>query len=134
VYAAQDAWLVQKHGRRFTNLPEIQLYVDSLMASNWWARTFPQIDRIDVHPGRKNGVWAYGAATGNRRGEIWLPPRGRAYTELVVLHEIAHCVSSRRITHGPAWVHNFLQLVWRACGDERYQLLVDNLASHGVRF
>jgi putative metallohydrolase (TIGR04338 family) len=127
VYRAQDAlpW-----GRRFTNLDEIGRYIESLMASNWWAKEYPHIQDIEIQQTSPRSWRAYSQRVPSPR--IWLPRWG--FSELAILHEIAHCLTLSGGHHGPMWVSTFLKLARRAMGTDRANAIRAEFVRAGVRF
>jgi putative metallohydrolase (TIGR04338 family) len=124
LYRAEDEL---EPGRRLPTVAVLQGYVDDLAASDWFtarwgARSF------DVRPGH-----GHRRATADRNGVLQLPLWSR--TELVVLHEVAHCLTPERYAaHGPEYAGVFLSLVRRRLGPGAAQVLEDAFARHRVRW
>lgn len=118
LYAAEDAALAAA-GRTFRHLGEVRAYVEDLIASDWWADRWPQIDTIPVGRSRSGRFGGYAIEDA---GEIRLA----SLRETVVLHEIAHVVSPGA-GHGPAFVESFLALVRERLGFHSYGALLAEL-------
>jgi putative metallohydrolase (TIGR04338 family) len=114
-------------GRRLPTVPVLQAFVDELAASDWFtarwgARSF------DVRPGH-----GHRRATADRNGVLQLPLWSR--TELVVLHEVAHCLTPvEYAAHGPEYAGVFLSVVRRRLTPATAQTLEDAFARHRVRW
>ena len=131
VMESHHAWDDGRHLRRFSNLTEMHYWVQSLLSSNWWKKEFPHITEIYLFPKERGDACTY-LYYNLARADVHLPRW--AYNELIVLHELAHCVSDKRADHGPSWVRNFIHLVGRACGRDERDRLIANLREHHVRF
>ena len=125
IYAAEEASLGDA-GRVFRHLGEVRVYVDDLVASDWWADRWPHIDVIPVARTRSGRVAGY-AVDGS--GGIHLA--GRGLREPVVLHEIAHVVTPGA-GHGPAFVAALLALVRERLGFHAYGALRAELRRRGL--
>lgn len=109
-------------------LEECRSYCRSVSRSAWFRRTFAWSAgrEITVHDGRgcRNALAASGSIT--------LPRWARRHW--VILHEIAHCVTSgRHAAHGPEFVANLLKLYRHFLGSEAYAIVREAMADHGVR-
>ena len=118
IYEGEEAALGDA-GRVFRDLREVRGYVAELLASDWWADRWPHIDAIPVARTRSERFSGY-AVEG--AGEIRL----RSLREPVVLHEIAHVVTSGT-GHGPAFVAALLTLVRARLGFHAYGALLAEL-------
>jgi putative metallohydrolase (TIGR04338 family) len=124
LYRAEDEVGV---GRRLSTVPLLQAYVDALAATSWFearwgSRTF------DVRPGH-----GHRRATAARDGVLQMPRWAR--TEVVVLHEVAHCLTPVEFpAHGPEYAGVLLSLVRRAIDPGTGQRLEDAFGRHGVRW
>ena len=83
--------------KRWVRVPEMQVYVDSLVATKWFRDRWPWLHKIKVKDGRGRRR----ACGGN--GSVSMPLWTRR--EYLLLHEIAHCVTSFGALswHGPAF-------------------------------
>lgn len=118
VYAAEDAALAGR-GRRFRHLGEVRAYVDELVAGDWWADRWPEVDAIGVGRSRSRRFTGY-ALQGC--AEIRLA----TLEETVLLHEVAHVVTPGA-GHGPAFVGALLELVRERMGFHAYGALLTEL-------
>lgn len=114
-------------GRRLPAVDVLQAYVDDLGATEWFrsrwgARAF------DVRPGH-----GHRRATADGNGVLQMPRWAR--TELVLLHEVAHCLTPTTFAaHGPEYAGVLLSLVRRAVDPATAQRLEDAFARNGVRW
>lgn len=118
VYESEEAALAGR-GRTFRNIGEVRLYVKDLIASDWWADRWPQVETITVGRSR-SGRFAGYAVDGS--AEIRLAE----LREPVLLHEVAHVVTPGA-GHGPAFVAAFLVLVRARLGFHSYGALLAEL-------
>lgn len=128
VYSAENGL---NHGRKFDSLHEVQDFVDSLTASDWWFA--PQIRRVEVSRLRST-KWA---GVGNNceecsAGSIALTTNGQ--DELTILHEVAHCITHKGGGHGPEWVQNYMKLVFHVMDAKAYPTLYAAFKNQGVLF
>ena len=114
-------------GRRLPTVPLLQAYVDDLGGTEWFrSRWGPR--RFDVRPGH-----GHRRATADRDGVLQMPRWAR--TEVVVLHEVAHCLTPATFAaHGPEYAGVLLSLVRRAVDPGSAQRLEDAFARHRVRW
>lgn len=115
VYESEEAALSDA-GRVFRDLGEVRAYISDLLASDWWAHRWPQIEAIPVGRSRSGRLGGY-AVDGTR--EIRLA----SLREPVVLHEIAHVVTPGA-GHGPPFVDALLALVRERLGFQSYGALL----------
>jgi putative metallohydrolase (TIGR04338 family) len=115
VYESEEAALSDA-GRTFRHLGEVRTYLSELVASDWWADRWPQIEAIPVGRSRSGQMSGY-AVDGTT--EIRLA----SLREPVVLHEIAHVVTPGA-GHGPAFVDALLALVRERLGFHSYGALL----------
>lgn len=112
-------------GQRWQTVPEVQAYVDRLDESAWFQRRWGR-RRIVVEDGRGRR-----SAVGYTY-EIGVPRLMRR--ELIVLHEIAHCLTPRTYApHGPEFAGVVLTLVRHKMGDEAGRQLAESYRAHKVR-
>ena len=102
----------------------MRAYVEDLIASDWWADRWPQVEKITVGRSR-SGRFAGYAVDGN--AEIRLAE----LSEAVLLHEIAHVVTPGA-GHGEAFIEAFLALVRERLGFHSYGALLAELRRHGL--
>ena len=111
LYAAEDAALAGR-GRAFRHLGEVRAYIAELLASDWWAGRWPEVEVIRVGRSRSRR-WTGYAVEG--APEIRLA----RLEEAVVLHEVAHVVTPGA-GHGPVYVAALLDLVRERMGFHAY--------------
>ena len=114
-------------GRRLPTVAVLQAYVDELAASEWFtARWGARSFEVRAGSGHRR-------ATADRAGVLQLPRWSRS--ELIVLHEVAHCLTPERFApHGPEYAGVFLSLVRRRLSPGTAQALEDAFARHRVRW
>jgi putative metallohydrolase (TIGR04338 family) len=109
VYDAEER-LKAKDGPEFT-WAETLAYVERVTRSRWWRCRLPRGVRVKDGRGTRiaRGGWGTGRPTVN------LPRWAR--TRLVILHELAHVLTSRPgrevAAHGPEFAKTYLELVRR---------------------
>jgi putative metallohydrolase (TIGR04338 family) len=114
-------------GRRLATVDALQAYVDDLAACAWFTARWG-IRRFEVRPGH-----GHRRATADRSGVLQLPRWSR--TELVVLHEVAHCLTPESYAaHGPEYAGVFLSLIRRRLSPGTAQALEDAFIRHRVRW
>jgi len=149
VYAAERKHSQWYDDNQYANLGEIQSWVDSICKSRWFINRFPR------HALDKKAIMKYGRSAdgikvldgrgrqrpcGSTRGFIKLPKWSRF--ELVILHEIAHVVTTRYSTnnrklpayHGRDFCANYLTLVRRFLGKEAGKELRECFKRHKVKY
>jgi putative metallohydrolase (TIGR04338 family) len=114
-------------GRRLPTVEALQAYVDGLVAAEWFSARWG--DRwFEVRPG-----YGHRRATADERGVLQLPRWARS--ELVVLHEVAHClVPTSFASHGAEYAGVLLSLVRRQLSAGVAQALEDAFQRHRVRW
>lgn len=130
LYAAENSVPI---GRIFTDIIELQDYVDNLRDSDWWQRNFPQVRRIEAYirpPGPSSvGSWHVHEAA----GKIEMLPVH--LNELTVLHEVCHVLAAARYgshSHDPWFARTYLEAVYTYMGSDTYLALDTSFNSHGV--
>ena len=118
LYAAEEVALTGV-GRDFRHLGEVRSYVEELLASDWWADRWPQVDKIAVDRSRSGRFAGYAV---NGSSEIRLSE----LREPVLLHEIAHVVTPGA-GHGVVFLTAFLALVRERLGFHSYGALLAEL-------
>lgn len=129
VYDAENE-AIRHTGRSFGSIEEIQSYVDRLVGSAWWGRRYS--DRRIVVQSKHHGT-----ATANYTGSRINLPRW-AWTEDVVLHEIAHIATNRQWgtqipAHGRHFAKVYLELVRHKMGKDAGARLKAAFAKHKVK-
>ncbi len=133
LYKAERLHSLWSNNSQFDSLGDVQDWVDKICKSRWFVNRFPRHSlsrKITMLTGRgANGIKVLDGrgrrrANGSTRGYIKLPVWTRS--ELHILHEIAHVVTSRYTTnnrklpafHGRDFCANYLALVRRFLGKE----------------
>jgi len=105
----------------------MQAYVDGLAAADWFLARWGG-RAFDVRPG-----FGHRRATADADGVLQMPKWAR--TELVLLHEVAHClVPPTCAAHGPEYAGVLLALARRGMGPATGQALEDAFARERVRW
>ncbi len=114
-------------GRRLPTVAQLQAYVDGVAGSDWFLARWG-VRPFEVRPG-----YGHRRATADVNGVLQLPRWARS--EVVVLHEMAHCLTPVAFAaHGPEYAGVLLALVRRAVDPGRAQSLEDAFARHRVRW
>jgi putative metallohydrolase (TIGR04338 family) len=141
--AETDNRAVELHGsmitlpieRRFASVASMQTYVDRALALRWVRAEWPRAATPVTVRARKGQARAhYEPATAT----IAIPPyehnRSWAMRELVLLHELAHHLTSGAVPpHGPEFVESYLTLAAELVGPEAGLLLWTTMHETGVR-
>jgi putative metallohydrolase (TIGR04338 family) len=105
-----DAEVCVPRGREWRSIPEVQAYVDRVLASGWWRRSLRSVTRVTIEPARWNaqGSRAFRGPTG---GTIRLHPWH--YSQLFLFHELAHLAQPLESAfHGPEFCEIYLRMVF----------------------
>lgn len=155
VYGAEHQWsavldrggLVNFHGshvtvpmqKRFADIPSVQRYVDTVLASDSVRHKYPKAGPVRVRERRGQGKAHYEPSTAT----VAIPMENRAFgRESTVLHELAHHLSyseglpataSGTRWHGVEFQDTMLFLVSAVLGDEAALLLRAGYHSSAVR-
>jgi putative metallohydrolase (TIGR04338 family) len=115
-------------GRRLPTVERMQAWVDGLVATAWFVARWG--DRsFDVRPGFGHRRATADAANGVLQMPKW------ARSELVLLHEVAHCLTPASVaSHGPEYAGVLLALIRRGIGPGTAQRLEDAFAAERVRW
>jgi len=115
-------------GRRLPTVPRMQAWVDGLVATEWFVARWGERS-IEVRPGFGHRRATADAASGVLQMPTW------ARSELVLLHEIAHCLTPlTHASHGPEYAGVLLALARRGMGPGPAQRLEDAFAAERVRW
>lgn len=106
IYTAERL-TVGEYGRQFTNFGSIESFVDGLVSSNWWMRTFPNAP-VHVHVDKRSPSARFSVAHDNVIA-LANNPQGRNIAN--VLHELAHVATMCADGHGPIFRGAMLKLV-----------------------
>ena len=117
--------------RNFDTYDEVQAWVDSLTASDWWTNAgYDFIVRIEVEKSTTHKCSYAVNRQDDNYGIIALTEDSK--NACVILHEVAHCIVPDRYGHGEQWVRIFLNLVYFALGSDEYLTLYKAFKSHNV--
>jgi putative metallohydrolase (TIGR04338 family) len=105
----------------FGSATEVQDYVDSLTASDWWEQRYSHIVRIEAPANNMQKQSVAGSYHKDRMGVIKIASTMR--NTRTVLHEVAHVVAGNKCGHSSEWARTFLDLVYFAVGSEAYSQL-----------
>lgn len=114
-------------GCRLPTVDRMQAWVDGLVATDWFVARWG--DRsFEVRPG-----FGHRRATADQNGVLQMPKWARS--ELVLLHEVAHCLTPLTVaSHGPEYAGILLALARRGMGPGTAQLLEDAFDRERVRW
>ncbi len=114
-------------GRRLPTVEKMQAYVDQMAAADWFLARWGE-RAFEVRPG-----FGHRRATADEHGVLQMPKWAR--TELVVLHEVAHCLTPRTVaSHGPEYAGVLIALARRAMSPATGQSLEDAFVRQRVRW
>ncbi len=114
-------------GRGLPTVAKMQAYVDELVGAGWFVTRWGE-RAFEVRPG-----FGHRRATADEHGVLQMPKWARS--ELVVLHEVAHCLTPLALaSHGPEYAGVLLALARRAMSPGMAQSLEDAYARQGVRW
>jgi putative metallohydrolase (TIGR04338 family) len=114
-------------GRRLPTVEKMQAYVDALLAAEWFVGRWGE-RTVEVRPG-----FGHRRATADEHGVLQMPKWAR--TELVLLHEVAHCLTPVTVaSHGPEYAGVLVALARRAMSPGTAQSLEDAFARHRVKW
>lgn len=115
-------------GRRLPTVERMQAWVDGLAATEWFVARWGERS-FEVRPGFGHRRATADHATGVLQMPKW------ARSELVLLHEIAHCLTPMTFaSHGPEYAGVLLALTRRGMGPGTAQRLEDAFAAERVRW
>lgn len=114
-------------GRRLPTVERMQAYADGLLMADWFSARWGTRS-FEVRPG-----FGHRRATADGNGVLQMPKWARS--ELVLLHEISHCLTPVEFAaHGPEYAGVLLALARRSMGPATAQSLEDSFARHRVRW
>lgn len=127
-YAAEDS--VTDRGPVFANLEQVQAFVDSLTAGDWWAPAYPDVVRVDVVASPTSKACIGQRPDENGVGKIAMAPWG--FDALTICHEVAHVVEPN-VGHEAPWARAFMTITYHALGSDIYLSLYNAFEAHGVK-
>ena len=114
-------------GRRLPTVARMQAYVDGLVALDWFTARWPG-RTFEVRPG-----FGHRRATADANGVLQMPKWARS--EMVLLHEVAHCLTPWSFApHGPEYAGVLLSVVRHGMGPATAQALEDAFDRQRVRW
>jgi putative metallohydrolase (TIGR04338 family) len=114
-------------GRRLPTVERMQTWVDAMAATDWFLARWG-VRTFEVRPG-----FGHRRATADENGVLQMPKWAR--TELVLVHEVSHCLTPAACaSHGPEYAGVLLTVARRAMGPGTAQLLEDAFARERVRW
>ena len=114
-------------GRRLPTVAKMQAYVEEIVGADWFLARWGE-RAFEVRPG-----YGHRRATADEHGVLQMPKWAR--TELVLLHEVAHCLTPRSVaSHGPEYAGVLLALARRAMSPGTAQALEDAFTRERVRW
>ena len=127
VYTAQREVV---DGVSFIDYAAAQDFADSITSRSWWREFYPHVVRIEVLRMRAGDPAVGRHESRDNCALVALPPE--MLNETVLLHELAHAVFDEDQGHGPIWAREFMTLMYRVAGSDRYLELYDAFTHHGV--
>lgn len=121
--------------RKFASIPDVQRYIDKVLALGWVRETWERA-AVPVTVGERRGAKQ---AEYLRFGAIMAVPAHQsrstwALRELVILHELAHHLAEEiEIAHGPTFVDRLITLFGGIIGPEAAFLTRVTMLDVGVR-
>lgn len=132
LYNAEQVVRPVHQGKRFETVEEISAYLETARQHKWWKTQFGAFpyQPFRVRPG-------FGARHAHGGGTtITLPIWAR--TELVIWHEIAHCITQwkypSRAAHGREYAQIFLSLIRHYLGQAAHDALKAAFRTYHVRY
>lgn len=116
-------WDVMQWGKRAT-VEQCQGFVDKALARQWVRRQFGRRHVTVTDSGGKGGACA-------SYGTIYVSTYYRNH--LVLLHELAHCLTPNDVGHGRDWARAYVQLVTSMMGPESGKALRQAFRKAGVK-
>lgn len=121
--------LYSEHNKEFNSIAEIEQYVNKWLRSAWVIRRWgkhPHIKIVEI-----TGSIAFGCQA-QKKIEL---PRGWAWNETVVLHELCHIVHAWNggASHGRYFARCFLEAIGHRFGPEAKKALRTHYIAYGVK-
>ena len=131
----ESEWALSGSSYRPIRVPDLetaQEMIDCITQTGWYREQFPDgFKRVTVKINHQSkGRWAFG-----NWGTITLPPRAKglwAWTDVVLVHELAHNAQQARPAHGPEFASAMLRLTERYI-PEMYDGLLQQYEHRRVR-
>lgn len=125
--------------RVFTNLEQMEEFVAKVLRSNFWTRR-SNVTKVVVKLGRKDSGKACCYKPGRKwRGEVINDflitiPTSWAPTYAVLLHELAHVLTSRQWDHGSDYAQAYLDLVENFMGPISHKKLKQSFNLNAIDY
>lgn len=142
VYAAEQAFADRVEHTRFADISEAAKYLRRFMEKAWFQRRFPEFKECTVtfHPRSSNcyaetmsltpqGESCKGHIELSKWGLGLKPGRGG---EIVLLHELAHCVLPVCHLHDRRWAKTYIEFIGCAMGQLTKHILVEEFKKHRI--
>jgi putative metallohydrolase (TIGR04338 family) len=120
-----------RYGRRIEKVPDIQAYIDKLVASAWFRRRWGRTGyrAIRIHPGKRHTRATGDPWTGIIQLPIW------ARSEAVILHELAHVLCPTEAPwHGWEFLQIQLELIDHQLGKMAADVYKHELTLQGAKW
>jgi hypothetical protein len=112
-----DAQAYVPPGREWQTIPEVQAYVDRLLASALWPRLCPSVTKVIIKPAQWNAVSSRAYPDPDRTGGT-IRLHSDHYHQLILFHKLAHLGQPPNTAwHGPEFCLIYLRLVYHLVGD-----------------
>lgn len=118
-------------GERYEKVADIERYLKKVVKQKWFQKRWPWVRFVQVLPGQGRSS-ACGGVAWHRQPYMKLPKWAR--TKLVIMHELAHGLTSRHAAHGREFCAVYLQLVHHYIGKEEAMLLKAAFRKNRVKY
>lgn len=123
----------------FTNIQQVQDFVDGLRETWWWERWISGVLRVEVGHARRNASFA---------GVGWFDKEAKAgrlefrpdvpLTRRLVVHELSHVIAAWRVGkpahHSPWFARVYYELTYLILGASYAAELAQSFKTHGVDY
>lgn len=106
--------------KKWKTVQGCQNYVDDFTSKRWFRNRFGIVN-ITVTKERTNQIHALGSAIESPVKTISLP--NWAKNEIILLHEMSHCLLPHRVKHGKEFCATYLQLIEYNLGKKARRIL-----------
>lgn len=142
VYAAEQMFADRVEQHKFLNITEAAKYLRSFMEKAWFQRRFPKFRtcKIQFRTGARTCTGGASELAQNGEpcsGRIQLTNWGLGVSkgrggEIVLLHELAHCVLPCSHLHDRRWVRTYAEFIGCAMGQDIKRILIDELKNQNI--
>lgn len=131
LYLAEDSLRHHPANDKLPTVPEMQAFVDKLLAEAWSRRRFGNAN-VEVHDGR--GRSRAGGSRKTWRGPAWITMPTWSRSKLIVCHELAHALAGENeAAHGPEFTRRYLELVEHVLSDGAARMLRERFVQARVK-